>query len=259
MKRKRHRTNFRFLAGAFIVVVSLILCGALIVSSVFPKQFPKAAPQLNVSVSQNPSRPIQPKPPQFQAQQDSATPRTSYGHLPYAQANPKHMLLIASYATGKEQRFESLHPEAGKALMKMIFAARETGVWLVPVSGFRTISQQDRLFKDQSQRLGSPEAAAKLSAPPGYSEHHTGFAVDLADGKMLVTEDIKLDFEKTQAFDWLVHHAREFGFELSFPQSNSQGISYEPWHWRFVGSPKASMTFAMATRLKQNAKSEVSQ
>lgn len=69
----------------------------------------------------------------------------AYGHFPYAQANPIDLTIVSSYATGKEQRFEALNLKAGRALMQMIYAAREEGVWIVPVSGFRTIEQQQKL------------------------------------------------------------------------------------------------------------------
>ncbi|MUG97210.1 D-alanyl-D-alanine carboxypeptidase family protein [Scytonema sp. UIC 10036] len=156
-------------------------------------------------------------------------------------------MIVSSYATGDKQRFESLNVEAGQALMRMMYAAREEGVWIVPVSGFRTVEQQQKLFQDQVKRRGSVEAAAKISAPAGFSEHHTGFAVDLADGKS-PNQDVTLEFERTNAYRWLTRHAREFGFELSFKRNNSQGVSFEPWHWRYVGSPNALATFAHARK-----------
>jgi len=174
--------------------------------------------------------------------------RVSFGHLPYAQSEPNLMMLIGSYATGGEQRFEFLHPEAGKALMKMIYAAREEGVWIVPVSGFRTLEQQQKLFQDQIKRRGSPQEAAKVSAPPGHSEHHTGFAVDLADGKF-PKQDVTYVFEQTDTYRWLTRRAREFGFEMSFTANNSQGVSFEPWHWRYVASPDAAAIFANTRKL----------
>jgi zinc D-Ala-D-Ala carboxypeptidase len=94
--------------------------------------------------------------------------------------------------------------------------------------------------------LGSAAAAAKSVAPPGYSEHHTGYAVDLADAN----QDF-LDFGNSPAFRWMRLHAHEFGFELSFPHNNRQGVDYEPWHWRFVGSPQAAKTFELAEELQQ--------
>ena len=171
-----------------------------------------------------------------------------YGHFPYAEADGSRLMIIASYAQQEYQRFEQLDKEAGLALMKMIYAARDEGVWIVPVSGFRNITNQELLFKNQIEKRGSPEAAAKLSAPPGYSEHHTGYAIDLADG-LSPKKDITYDFPNTNAYRWLMIHAKEFGFEMSFPANNSQEVSYEPWHWRFVGSPAASQTFASAHNL----------
>jgi D-alanyl-D-alanine carboxypeptidase len=152
------------------------------------------------------------------------------------------MLIIASYATGEYQRFERLAPDASLALLKLIYTARNDGVWIVPVSGFRNISDQEKLFDAQIQRRGSPEAAAKLSAPPGYSEHHTGYAIDVTDGRF-PKQDITYNFATTDAFKWLTIYAKEFGFEMSFPENNSQGVSYEPWHWRFVGSNEAKEIF----------------
>ncbi len=57
------------------------------------------------------------------------------------------------------------------------------------------------------------------------------------------------DFDKTRAFKWLVANAARFSFELSFPQDNSQGVSYEPWHWRYVGDRQSLETFYKAKNL----------
>ena len=131
----------------------------------------------------------------------------------------------------------------------MIYAARDEGVWIIPVSGFRDIVSQELLFKKQIQKRGSPEAAAKLSAPPGYSEHHTGYAIDLADGSY-PKKDVTYEFENTNAYRWLTLHAKDFGFEMSFTANNSQGVSYEPWHWRFVGSPDSTKIFEQARSIQ---------
>ncbi len=174
----------------------------------------------------------------------SITPpgETKLGHFPYAEGDVNKMIVIGSYAQQEYQRYEKLAPEAALALMKLIYAARDEGVWIIPVSGFRSIMDQEKLFKAQIQRLGSPKAAAKVSAPAGYSEHHTGYALDLADGNF-PKQDITDKFAQTNAFRWLKIHGKEFGFEMSFPENNPQGVSYEPWHWRFVGSPVAKSIF----------------
>jgi D-alanyl-D-alanine carboxypeptidase len=173
---------------------------------------------------------------------------TYLGHLFYPLANPDRLMTIASYGEDIYQRYEYLDFEAAKALMKLIYSARNDGVWIVPVSAFRDVERQRLLFENQVERRGSIEAASKISAPPGYSEHHTGLAVDLADGRF-PKQDITSQFENTDAFRWLQKNAERFGFEMSFPLENQQGVMYEPWHWRFVGSENARAMFAKAKEL----------
>ncbi len=69
-----------------------------------------------------------------------------------------------------------------------------------------------------------------LSAPPGYSEHHTGCAIDINTPGCVATEE---EFENTDAYRWLTEHAGRFGFTLSYPRDNALGFIYEPWHWCF--------------------------
>lgn len=164
-----------------------------------------------------------------------------FGHILYAEADPDQLMVIGSYSGASGQRFETLHPDAGQALMRMIDAARLEGVWIIPTSGFRDLAWQRTLFQQEILQQGDPLEAAKAVAPPGYSEHHTGYAIDLADGR-----DFFLDFGETPAFRWLTQHAQDFGFELSFPPDNAQGVIYEPWHWRYVGSTAAKTLFASA-------------
>ena len=186
------------------------------------------------------------------SKQISTTTSNKYsklGHFNYQEADREDLVTIASYAQGKYQRYEKLHKDAALALMKMIYAARDDGVWIVPVSGYRDVEKQDSLFQAQIKRKGSEKEAAKSSAPPGYSEHHTGYTIDLTDGK-LVNRDITSDFASTDAYQWLVNNAHQFGFELSFPKNNSQGVNYEPWHWRYIGSQEALKTFADARNVK---------
>lgn len=182
----------------------------------------------------------------------TTTPNISskLGHFNYLEADKEDLVTIASYAQGKYQRYEQLHKDAALALMRMIYAARDNGVWIVPVSGYRDVEKQRNLFQAQIRRKGSEKEAAKSSAPPGYSEHHTGYTIDLTDGR-LVNRDITSDFASTDAYRWLVDNAHRFGFELSFPKNNSQDVNYEPWHWRYIGSPEARKTFANAKNVNQ--------
>jgi D-alanyl-D-alanine carboxypeptidase len=130
----------------------------------------------------------------------------------------------------------------------MARSANAMGVSLMPISGFRTVEAQTALFNRQIERKGSKEAAARWSAPPGYSEHHTGYVLDIAD-KLHPESDLQMSFQETPAYQWLMTNASQFGFELSFPSNNFQGVSFEPWHWRYVGSSRAIQVFAIAKTL----------
>ena len=142
-----------------------------------------------------------------------------------------------------------LRADAGIALQAMKQAAAADGIELVVISAFRSISLQRQLFFDVgAERNQTPQARAQVSAPPGFSEHSTGYAVDLADGRRPDT-NLSASFEGTAAFAWLAANAARFHYQLSFPPRNPQGVSYEPWHWRYVGSTEALQLFEAAHRL----------
>lgn len=234
----------------FVLVIVLVITGvALNIYAVtqFSKQKssisqPPPNFEQELKTQPSPSKNVSPKAVLPKKTNQVSLSNIKLGHFLFGEGDFSHMMLIASYGPGEYQRFERLTSEASLALMKLIYAARDEGIWIIPVSGFRSISDQEKLFEAQIQKLGSPEAAAKLSAPPGYSEHHTGYAIDLADGHF-PKQDITYNFATTEAFKWLNLHAKEFGFDLSFPEKNAQGVSYEPWHWRFIGSNEARQVF----------------
>ena len=162
-------------------------------------------------------------------------------HFSYQEENSKNLVEIGVYF----DRVAYLSRDAATAFKQMQLVAKKGGIELVPISGFRSIADQEKLFQRQIQRQGSPKAAERLSAPPGFSEHHTGYAMDISDGNNHDT-DLKVAFDSTDAYHWLQTYGGQYGFELSFPKNNSQGVSYEPWHWRFVGSPIAKEIFQAA-------------
>ncbi len=147
---------------------------------------------------------------------------------------------------------ERMDYEAAEAFFRMAFAVCSQGVWLIPISGFRSYQTQNLLFQVQIQRRGSPAAAALISAPPGHSEHHTGYALDIGDGHRADTDTME-SFAHTAASAWLHEHGHEYSFEESFPPHNPLGVENKPWHWRFTGPPKAEAIFAWAHPLEAAA------
>ena len=127
------------------------------------------------------------------------------------------------------------------AFSNMRLAAKKEGVELLILSAWRGLEEQARLFEDAERRHGAGLSIFWV-APSGYSEHHTGYVIDVADGTAPQTDD-EPAFEGTLAFRWLRKNGSKFGFRLSFPKENWQKISYEPWHWRYVGNEEASRIF----------------
>lgn len=164
-----------------------------------------------------------------------------YGHLPYAEAAAADLVKACDGPRNK------LDKEAAAALAEMRAAAAAEGVTLWAQSCFRSIAAQGEIFESgRKKRNQTEEERAKVSAPPGYSEHATGFALDFATGS---GGDLTEAFAENAAGQWLLANAIKFGFELSFPKGNAQGVSYEPWHWRFVGSERALAVFYWARQL----------
>ena len=116
------------------------------------------------------------------------------------------------------------------AWIKLKECALADGINLILVSAFRSIQRQQELVEEKRKKNISEKEIFSILARPGYSEHHTGRALDLhSPGSALLEED----FENTDAFLWLQKNANEYGFFMSYPRNNKYNIVYEPWHWYF--------------------------
>jgi D-alanyl-D-alanine carboxypeptidase len=163
------------------------------------------------------------------------------GHFPYGELPEAQRVAVAPGL--------QLHRDAAEELLAMQRDAASSGVDLVVLSAFRSIPMQNSIFFGvKSERNQNARERAMVSAPPGFSEHSTGYAVDLGDGRAPATH-LSPSFDQTAAFTWLAAHAARYHFILSFPKGNAQGVSYEPWHWRFEGSAEALKVFEPAQRL----------
>jgi D-alanyl-D-alanine carboxypeptidase len=135
---------------------------------------------------------------------------------------------------GEERKFDS---RAAEYAVNMIEAARQKGLLLDPASSYRRISTQEENFKNWFNGYiaegYSPEEAfaktAEIIAIPRTSEHNAGLAIDF--------DPPETWFDQKPEFEWLSQNAHKYGFILRYPKNTIDitGISYEPWHWRFVG------------------------
>ena len=111
---------------------------------------------------------------------------------------------------------------------KMQSAASKDGIELQLVSAYRSVEYQKTLLLNKLNKGLNINDILKVNAAPGYSEHHSGKALDLTCPE---SECLEESFELTPAFAWLERHAEDFAFKMSFPRNNDYGLLYEPWHW----------------------------
>jgi zinc D-Ala-D-Ala carboxypeptidase len=145
-------------------------------------------------------------------------------NLPLCSEAPS-LVVVEVDARGRELR---LSPAAAEAWTKMKTAAAGQGVALHLISAFRSFDRQCDIVREKLAGGQSIAEVLSVSAPPGYSEHHTGRAVDIgASGD----DPLEAAFEKSDAYAWLAANASEHGFHLSYPRGNPFGYRHEPWHW----------------------------
>ena len=154
-------------------------------------------------------------------------------------ANVKTEVCVTVYPENRK-----METEAAKAFRRMYDAAllEKDPVELIPFSGYRSTAHQkenfdreiDTLVRDGLTRQEAIERAMRTIQLPGCSEHETGLAMDLTRKGVWRADP---GFHGTREFNWLRAHAQDYGFILRYPQGKEHitGISYEPWHWRFVG------------------------
>jgi D-alanyl-D-alanine carboxypeptidase len=123
-----------------------------------------------------------------------------------------------------------LAAEAFSAWQAMQSRALTDGITLQIVSAYRSAEYQKGLLRKKLDRGEALDAILKVNAAPGYSEHHSGCALDVTSPGYTPLEE---EFENSPAFHWLCEHAADFGFTLSFTRDNALGMNYEPWHWMY--------------------------
>jgi len=237
--KNQPRMKLVFLIGGLFGLGALALVASMWYFASAPQRKAVSEPSPAIASSPAPTKPTAPpKPP-------VSNTDTLLGHFAYPEAPASELHPIVADSSVK------LRKAAAKQFQAMVAAAQDADVLLIPISGFRSIAYQQQVFFDiKASRGQTATKRAEVSAPPGYSEHHTGYAVDIGDGAVPAT-NLSPKFEKTRAFKWLQANAARFSFEMSFPKNNPQGVSYEPWHWRFVGDRHSLEAFYRSKSLTQ--------
>ena len=126
-------------------------------------------------------------------------------------------------------------------LQEMFDAARAEGIYPIVREGYRTAEEQQEILDDKIQayinegysRARAEKTAQEWVALPGTSEHQLGGAVDINADKSKCSNE--------RVYEWLAENAYKYGFILRYPPGKREntGISYEPWHYRYVGEEVA--------------------
>ena len=125
-----------------------------------------------------------------------------------------------------------LHADAARGWDNLRAAALRDDVVLDAISGYRSHDYQLGIFDRKLARGQRVDEILAVNAAPGYSEHHSGRALDIGTPDEPPAEE---SFEATPAFEWLTANAEGYGFRMSYPRDNPHGIVYEPWHWYWQG------------------------
>ncbi len=134
-------------------------------------------------------------------------------------------LVLADIHNGREF---FLTKEAALNWSNMKEYAFKEDVDIFLVSAFRSIERQYEIILTKINKGQSINDILLSLAPPGFSEHHTGNAIDIGT---YCIESLQEEFESTEAFSWLKENAHLFNFHMSYPKNNPHGFIYEPWHW----------------------------
>jgi D-alanyl-D-alanine carboxypeptidase len=147
--------------------------------------------------------------------------------------------LVAPNVVTASGQQELLNPVTAHAAEQMFSAATSDGAAMTLLSGYRSYATQAETYNGWVARQGQ-DAADVASARPGYSEHQTGFAFDIADHSGACS--LQPCFKDTKAALWVAAHAHEYGFIIRYPwwHHETTGYYYEPWHLRYIGVETAT-------------------
>lgn len=179
-----------------------------------------------------------------------------YTDVKKADTSKGYLILVNKfYELDKNFTFDDIvpislqHAYSGRSIRKEVLDnfidmwqdAQKLDLSLIVSSGYRDYNLQESLYTDYSNIYGQEEADT-FSARPGYSEHQTGLALDIAAYGSSID-----DFEKTKEYEWLKDNAHHYGFILRYPinKTHITGYDFEPWHYRYVGKEVAKEIYEL--------------
>ena len=224
------RNHSKYILALLLTAVFLLLAGC------------RAAAKTPVEVAPSPTVDPTPAATPTPAPTPDPTPTSEPTPEPTPEPKPEPVITVVdgiTYVNGvvivnktypypRNHTQRNFDPEAEQAFLTMKRDAEKQGIHFIPRTSYRSIMQQTIIYNNYVKEYGQ-EAADRFSARPGYSEHHTGLAIDL--------NSLETVFGETPEGIWLAEHCAEYGFILRYPKDSEEitGYIYEPWHIRYVG------------------------
>lgn len=145
---------------------------------------------------------------------------------------------------------KNLEQQAAKALEELFTGAKQNGIHLAAVSGYRSYERQSQLYNNYVKRDGQAKADT-YSARPGTSEHQTGLSMDVSSAS--AGYNLSSSFGDTKEGQWLKDNAHHYGFIIRYPKDKEHitGYIYEPWHIRYVGPELANTLYTTGITLEE--------
>ncbi len=133
--------------------------------------------------------------------------------------------------------------EAYPSLVRMLSKARLDGVDLKVESAYRSIHYQTRIFVRMLNKGRSFDDIIRYVAPPGYSQHMLGTAMDFYPSNWA--------FAETEQYQWLQENGQQFGFEETYSKYNRFRMPWEAWHWNYVGEPEPADELVVESEIEE--------
>ena len=153
---------------------------------------------------------------------------------------PENLVTISQNYSWGEKGSQKATEETYEAFLDMWEDAHNEGYYLMVSSSYRTYKKQDLVYTDYEDARGT-EYADTIAARPGYSEHQTGYTLDIFEK----SNSSQKTFHETEVYSWLKNNAHNYGFILRYPEDkeNITGYSFESWHYRYVGIEAANYIY----------------
>jgi len=152
---------------------------------------------------------------------------------------PDELICISTTYAWGETCSQKVNKVTYDAFMNLWSASHNEGHYLMVSSSFRTHEKQDAVYKDYQNKKGT-EYADSIAARPGFSEHQTGYTLDMFE--MGYTQKT---FHTSESYNWLINNAHKYGFILRYPEDKEDitGYAFESWHYRYVGVSAATYIY----------------